>query len=118
MAKDVLPCVKPCRRTTGLGRTSVAASFPVGRADRIQVKKAQNSEPHLRLPYGDNSDGHAAQVRNAQIGVNQVCPPSLRGGLLRKAVRRGHMARPSLDALPKSEKENKEDVTKLMALTN
>ena len=38
--------------------------------------------------------------------------------MLRKAVRRGHMARQRLDALPKLEKEKKEDVAKLMALTN
>ena len=38
--------------------------------------------------------------------------------LLRKAVRRGHMARQRLDELPKLEKkEEKEDVAKLMALT-
>ena len=40
------------------------------------------------------------------------------GELLRNAVRRGHMARHWLDELPKLEKEKKEDVTKLMALTN
>ena len=38
--------------------------------------------------------------------------------LLRNAVRRGHMARQRLDELPKLENVKKEDVTKLMALTN
>ena len=37
--------------------------------------------------------------------------------LLRNAVRRGPMARQWLDELPKLEKEKKEDVAKLMALT-
>ena len=38
--KELLPCVRQCRRTKSSGRTSVASSFPVGRADRIQVEKS------------------------------------------------------------------------------
>ena len=42
------------------------------RKDKIayKLKKAQNSEPHLRLPCGVNSDGHAALARSAQTEVN------------------------------------------------
>ena len=84
-----------------------------------KLKKAQNDEPYLRLPSGIHSDGHAALARNAQTEVNQACPPPFAvGELLRKAVRRGHMARQRLDELPKLEKEKKEDVAKLMAVTN
>ena len=83
------------------------------------MKKAQNSEPHLRLPCGVNSDGHAAQARSAQTEVNQACSsPFAVEELLRNAVRRGPMARQWLDELPKLKKEKKEDVAKLMALTN
>ena len=42
----------------------------------------------------------------------------LLGELLRKAVRRGHVARQWLGELPKLEKEEKEDVAKLISLTN
>ena len=69
------------QRTTGMGKNLGRGSFRVGEGKiAYKLKKAQNGEPHLRLPCGVNSDGHAALARNAQTEVNQACPPPLRCG--------------------------------------
>ena len=118
-AKEMLTCVQACRHLPAYDRHGKEPRWRLVFAsegqDRIQVE--ESPEPYLPLPCGVNSDGHAVMARNAQTEVNQACPPPLRGELLRHAVRRGPMARQWLDELPKLEKEKKEDVAKLMALT-
>ena len=69
------------QRTMGMGRNLGRGHFS-RREGKIahKLKKAQNGEPYLRLPYDVNSDGHAAQARNAQAEVNEACPPPVRSG--------------------------------------
>ena len=98
--------------------TSVTASFRVEMADRVQVdespeRRAVSASPTWRQQRRTlHRRGMHRQKFIRHVSI------LLRGDLLRKAVRRGHMARQWLDELPKSEKEQKEDVAKLMALTN
>ena len=78
-AKEMLTCVQACRHLPAHDRHGKEPRSRLVFASRGQIayklKKAQNGEPHLRLPCGVNSDGHAAQAWSAQTEVNQACPP-------------------------------------------
>ena len=98
--------------------TSVVAIFRVWQ-DRIQVEESPErravSASSIWRPQRRTRRTGAECTDRSQSGMSSfLCG----GELLRKAVRRGHMARQRLDALPTLEKERKEDVAKLMALTN
>ena len=82
--------------------------------------KAQNGEPYACVSHmaSTATDTPHRRGMHRQKFIRHVLLLVQSETLLRKAVRRGHLARQWLDELPKSEKEKKEDVAKLMALTN
>ena len=100
-------------------RTSVAVCFSRREGqDRIQVeespeRRAASASSMWRQQRRTRRTG-AERTDRSESGMSSSFAV---GELLRHAVRRGHMARQRLDELPKLEKEKKEDVAKLMALT-
>ena len=84
------------QRATGMGNNLGGGQFS-RRKGKIayKLKKAQNGEPHLRLPKSAHSDGRAAQARNAQPEVNQACPPLFAG----RTAPQGRAPRPRCKAM-------------------
>ena len=122
-AKEMLTCVKGVQASPSVRwaweRISVAVSVRVERADRIQVEEC----PERRAVSASSMRRQQRRTRRTGTECTDRSESGMSssfavGELLRHAVRRGHMARQRLDELPKLEKEKKEDVAKLMALTN
>ena len=107
------------QRTTGMGKNLGRGRFRVERADRTQVEECPErravSASSMWNPQRRTRRTGAECTDRSESGMSPSCAVR---ELLRHAVGRGHMARQRLYELPKLEKEKKEDVTKLMALTN
>ena len=122
-AKEMRTCVQACRHLPaydGHGKEPRSRPFFASRGqDRTQVEESPErravSASSIWRPQRRTRRTGAECTDRSQSGMSSS---SAVWELLRKAVRRGHMARQRLDALPTLEKERKEDVAKLMALTN
>ena len=100
-------------------RTSVAASFRVERTDRVQVeespeRRAVSASPTWRPQRRTRRTGAECTDRSSSGMSSSYCGEICSARPCAAAT----LARQWLDELPKSEKEKKEDVAKLMALTN
>ena len=122
-AKEMLTCVKVCRHLPAYERH--------GKEPRSQLVFASEGQDRIQVEESPERRAAAAssmwrqQRRTRRIGAectdrseSGMSSSFAVGELLRHAVRRGHMARQRLDEQPKWGKEKKEDVAKLMALTN
>ena len=122
-AKEMLTCVQVCRHLPACDRHGKEPRsrlvFTWGGQDRIQVEESPErravSSSSMWIPQRRTRRTGAECTDRSESGMSSSYAVR---GLLRHAVGRGHMARQRLYELPKLEKEKKEDVTKLMALTN